>query len=388
MKGPLAGVRVLDLTDERAIYGAKLLADLGADVVRPEAPAGDPLRHRGPFADGSGESLWYAYFATSRRGLRLDLDDPAARAVLQRLAERADIVMTCSGAFGVAALDLEAVRARHPAGVHVAVTPFGVEGPWRDWLAPDLVAGALGGVIGTTGTPDTPPLKTFGELNFITSGVYAAIAGLSALQHASASGTGQQVGVSVHECLVSALEHVLMLSWYGETMGRGRVLPRQGGTHWSMALTVMPGRGGAILATPLPDFDAQLAWLVEADAHQDLLDERYQGPANLPLYIGRMIEVMRDWVATQDVEALFYEGQARHSPYGWVLPVERLADNPQLAARDWWTDYRVGDATVRGPGAPYVFSDTAWRCGDAETVVLDAAGTQTVLGELGWEQRP
>ena len=65
--GPLAGVRIMDLTDETAIYGAKLLADLGADVVRPEPPDGDPLRHRGPFKDDV--SLWHLFFASSRRSV-------------------------------------------------------------------------------------------------------------------------------------------------------------------------------------------------------------------------------------------------------------------------------------------------------------------------------
>ena len=379
-KGPLAGVRILDLTDERAIYGAKLLADLGADVVRPEPPEGDPLRNRGPVDETSGESLWYAYFASGRRVLTHNSNEERARQQLQQMLEKADIVLTCAGAFAVDALDLAGARARHPSLVHVATSSFGAAGPWRDFLAPDLIAGALGGAVAATGMPDTPPLKTFGELNFMVSGTYAAIAALAALRHARATGVGQRVDVPVHECIVSCLEQVLMLSWYGEKIGRGPVQARQGGTHWSMAFTVMPAQGGALMATPLPDFEAQLAWLVEDDAHQDLLDEKYHEPQNLPLYIGRMMQVMREWIANQDPEALFLKAQERHAPYGWVLPIERLADNPQLAARQWWTVFRLADKTINGPGAPYRFSATPWQYQAPHTV--DA---ETILADLGWE---
>jgi benzylsuccinate CoA-transferase BbsE subunit len=380
--GPLSRVRVVDLSDERAIYGAKLLADLGADVVRPEPPGGDPLRQRGP-RTSSGDSLWHAFFGSSRRCLTIDPEAPSDQQRLQALVERADLVITCDGAFAAGTVDLAAARRARPTLVHVDVSSFGSDGPWRDLLAPDLIAGALGGAVATTGVPDTPPLKTFGELNFMVSGTYAAIAALAALRHARETGEGQRVEVPVHECIASCLEQVLMLAWYGPLMGRSRVQARQGGTHWSMAFTVMPAEGGAIMTTPMPNFDLQLAWLIEEDAHQDLLDERYAGPENLPLYIGRMMQVMREWVAKQDPEALFHRAQARHSPYAWVMPIERLADNPQLAARDWWVPYAVGDATVFGPGAPYRFSATPWRHQDSEAVAV--GGADDLLTELGWE---
>ena len=214
----------------------------------------------------------------------------------------------------------------------------------------------------------------------MVSGTYAGIAATAALRHARVTGEGQRVSVPVHECVASCLEQVLMMSWYGEKMGRGRILPRQGGTHWSMAFTVMPAKGGAIMTTPMPDFGAQLAWLIEDDAHQDLLDEKYHDPANLPLYIGRLMQVMREWVADQEPEALFIKAQERHAPFGWVQPIERLADNPQLEARKWWVPFEVDGEQVQGPGAPYRFSATPWQHRQAEQV-----DPHTILSELGWE---
>jgi crotonobetainyl-CoA:carnitine CoA-transferase CaiB-like acyl-CoA transferase len=379
----LSDVRVLDLTDERGIYGAKLLADLGADVVRPEPQGGDALRQRGPHHEAAGKgvtSLWFAFYGSNRRFFTLNPATSEGAAQLNQLAASADIVLVCDGAFGVAALDLEHLAQQHPQMVIINTSSFGPNGPWRDFLAPDIVAGALGGVAATTGDVDTPPLKGFGELNFMVSGVYAAIAALAGLYCARQTGTGQQADVSVHETLVSCLEQVLMFYWYADRLMRpGRVLPRQGSTHWSGAYTVMKGQRGSIMVTPTPDFDNQLAWLIEENAHGDLIDPMYMEPENLPLRIQRTMALLREWVAGKDAETLFHEAQSRHCPYGWVLPIERVADNPQLQARDWYQDYQVGAVNLRSPGAPYQFSETPWSLGE-----MSGPDTQSVLADIGW----
>ena len=351
---------MLDLTDERAIYGAKLLADLGADVVRPEPPAGDPLRARGPHA--RGHSLWYSFFGSSRTVVRLEPTTPAGRAKLNALVDRADVVLACDGAFGVAQAGLADALAARPELVVIDTSSFGPDGPWRDYLAPDLVAGALGGAVATTGDADTPPLKTFGDLNFILSGAYTAIAALAATSRVRETGAGQRGHVPVHECIASCLEHVLMWYWYHDRLPHagGPVLERRGSLHWSNAYVVMPARGGTIMVTPTPSIDNQLVWLIEQDAHEDLLDPKYQEPENRRAFIQRMMAVLRAWVARRDVEELFFEAQAHHAPYGWVLPVDKVAGNPQLEARDWWTSYAAGGGDARGPGAPYRLSATPW----------------------------
>ena len=360
-EGALSAIRVLDLTDERGIYGAKLLADLGADVVRPEPLGGDPLRQRGPHFDGA--SLWHAFFASSRSTVALDVDSADGKAKLAALVNDADAVLACAGSFAVEAADLAAAQGKRPQLVVIEASSFGADGPWRDYLAPDLVAGALGGAVATTGDADTPPLKTFGELNFALSGAYAAIAVLAALYRQRRTGLGDHGAVSVHESIASCLEHVLMWVVYQAHLpnAAGPVLERRGSRHWSNAYEVMAAKGGSIMVTPTPNIDNQLVWLVEQEAQQDLLDPRYQEAPNRGAYIRRFMEVLREWVATRDVEELFFEAQERHSPYGWVLPVDKVAENPQLEARGWWRPYRIGAATVRGPGAPYRFSDTPWR---------------------------
>ncbi len=390
--GALDALRVLDLTDERAIYGAKLLADLGADVVRPEPPGGDPLRRRGPHRDGAAagaSSLWHAFFASNRRFFSVDPTAPEGRAQLRALVDRADVVLACADAFAVNEAALDAAQQRRPELVVIETSSFGPTGPWRDYLAPDLIAGALGGAVATTGDADTPPLKTFGELNFMVSGTYTAIAALAALYRARETGAGQRAHVPVHECIASCLEHVLMWFWYHDQLpsANGPSLERRGSLHWSNVYVVMPARDGAIMVTPTPDIDNQLLWLIEKEAQEDLLDPKYQQLENYGAFIARIMEVLRAWVGTREVEELFFEAQDRHAPYGWVLSVDQVASNPQLEARRWWKPYVSAGAgdPARGPGAPYHFSATPWRMGDYGA---PGADTDAILADLGWEGQP
>ena len=382
--GPLAGVRVLDLTDERAIYGAKLLADLNADVIRAERPGGDLLRQRGPFTDDdaeNGSSLWHALYASNRRFVTVDREEERGRRLIEELSGWADIVIDC-GWLAAASIDAEALVAANPSLVVVRVTSFGPDGPWADLLAPELVAAALGGFASTTGDTDTQPLTGFGELNFLTSGTYAAIAALTALRHVRESGEGQVVDVPVHSVIASCLEHVLMFYWHQE----GRVLPRQGSIHWTSAYEVMAAQGGHVMVTPTPDFQRNIAWLVEEGVHEDLLDARYYAtPETLgELLVPRVMEILRNWVATKDAEAFFFESQARHHPYGLVLKPEAVASNVQLAARQWWAGYEVGDAEIRGPGSPYRFVKTPWAI--RRTHSAAGADSDDILAEIGWAE--
>lgn len=380
----LKQVRIVDLSDDKSIYGVKLLADMGADVVRPEPIDGDPLRQRGPFAEDSGESLWFAFFASSRRHFKVDEASSASLYELNALLGCADICFLGKENSLAQRVNIEAARARNPKLVVVDVSPFGSRGPWRDFKAPDLVAGALGGSVGVTGHADTPPLKLFGELNFTISGSYAATAALAALRHARESGEGQRVEVPVHECIASCLEHVFMWYYYHEFFpnARARALERRGSLHWTDFYCVTPTRNGAMMVTPAPNFEAQLAWLIEEDVFQDLLDPKYEEAENRRAYFLRMMDVIREWVATQDSEELFKNAQSRHSPYGWVQDVAAVANNPQLKARSWWQSLKVGEEEIDFPGLPFQFTGTPGAVAEAEWLEVES---ESVIEKVGWE---
>lgn len=384
--GPLHGVRVLDLSDDRAIYGGKLLADFGAETIRLEPPDGDPLRAKGPHHSQTGASLWHAFFASSRRFIRAESETDAITA----LAAEADIILD-TGRIAAAGLDRDALLRRSPALVIVDVSSFGPDGPWAGYQAPGLVAEALGGVVSTCGDDDTFPLRLFGDQYAFVAGVYAAVSALAALRHARETGQGQVVTVSVHEALSSVLEHVLMWAWYHEILpfAQGPYLERRGSLHWSNAYQVMQAQGGSIMVTPTPDFQKQLAWLAEEGVHEDLFDEKYADPANLPLLIERSMQILRKWVADKDVEPFFHEAQSRHHPYGWVMAIPELAANPQLQARDWWAAYDAGGAQVQGPGPPFHMSNAAWSASreqaDTDTAESEPVSAADILAAAGWD---
>ena len=385
--GPLDAVRVLDLSDDRAIYGGKLLADFGAETIRLEPPDGDPLLAKGPRHSETGASLWHAFFASSRRFIRAQSEAEAIAA----LAPEADIILD-AGRISAAGLDRGALLRRNPSLVIIDVSSFGPDGPWAGYQAPGLVAEALGGVAATSGDVDTPPLRLFGDQYAFVAGVYAAVSALAALRHARQTGQGQVVTVSVHEALSSILEHVLMWAWYQELLPFAQAphLQRRGSLHWSNAYQVMQAQGGSIMITPTPDFQKQLAWLAEENAHEDLFDEKYADPANLPLLIERSMQILRNWVAGKDVEPFFHEAQSRHHPYGWVMTIPELAANPQLEARDWWAAYDAGGAQVQGPGPPFHMSAAAWSASAAGAPNQPGAEPEPVsaadiLAAAGWD---
>lgn len=380
----LQQTRVVDLSDDKSIYGVKLLADMGADVVRPEPESGDVLRTRGPFDEDSGESLWYSFFASSRRHFTVEESSSASLYELNALLGCADLCFLGKENALADKVNVAAARTRNPKLVVVDVSPFGTTGPWRDFKAPDLVASALGGSSGVTGDDYTPPLKLFGELNFTISGAYAATAALAGLHHAQNTGDGQLIEIPVHECIASSLEHVFMWYYYHKHFpnARARALERRGSLHWTNLYVVMPTKNGTMMVTPTPNVEAQLAWLIEEDSYQDLLDPKFEEPENRRRYFERMMEVIREWVAAQDIEDLFFKAQERHAPYGWVQTVAQVAENPQLEARCWWQTTEVGGRKVKGPGVPFQFRDTPGRVANPEWLETD---TSSVLDAVGWE---
>ena len=135
------------------------------------------------------------------------------------------------------------------------------------------------------------------------------------------------------------------------------------------------------MITPTPNIEAQLTWLIEEDAFEDLLDPMYMEPENVQLLIQRIMEVLTTWAGEKDVEALFLAAQERHAPYGWVLPIEKVAENPQLAFREWWQDYKIGAETIKGPGAPYHLSENPWQLQHHRHL---NDNTDDILKEIGW----
>lgn len=163
MNGALADIKVVDLSQDVAgSYCTKLLAGLGAEVIKVEPPDGDPLRHAGRQDEGDRDleaSPSFLYLNTGKKSVVLDLADAAGRARLTRLLASADLVVE-SGMPGTPAGLApagEPVARRHPGLISVSITPFGLTGPYRGYQADELILLAMGGLLFLTGDPDQPP---------------------------------------------------------------------------------------------------------------------------------------------------------------------------------------------------------------------------------------
>jgi crotonobetainyl-CoA:carnitine CoA-transferase CaiB-like acyl-CoA transferase len=206
----LDGYRVLDLTDEQGWMCGKVLADLGAEVIKIEPPGGDPGRRRGPFyqddVDPHKSLCWFAY-NTSKRSLCLDLTRPQGRDLLYGLVREADFVIESFppgylDALGVGYADLKAVN---PWIIFTSITPFGQSGPYRDLKATDIVCMAMSGFMALTGEAGGRPVRITLPQAALHAGVEAAIASLLAHFWRVRSGRGQHIDVSIQACLVWTL---------------------------------------------------------------------------------------------------------------------------------------------------------------------------------------
>ena len=212
----LEGLRVVECGDRvSATYAGKLLADLGAEVVKVEAPGtGHSARRRGPFPGGEPhpeKSGLFLYLNCNKLGVTIDLTRPAGRDLLDRLVADADVLVhdyppPVADALGVA---YERLREVNPRLVMASVSPFGQTGPYRDYAAHEITMASAGGWTWINGWPDRqdmPPLKAFGSQAEYQAGVSAALATLGALFARLRSGKGQHIDVSAQECIASITE--------------------------------------------------------------------------------------------------------------------------------------------------------------------------------------
>lgn len=229
----LAGVRVLDLSRVLAgPWSTQILADLGADVVKVEAPGrGDDTRAWGPpwlqAGDGQpeiGTSAYYLAANRNKRSIAVDFALPAGAALLRQLAAQADIVVENFKVGGLKqyGLDWPSLRAVKPALVYCSITGFGQTGPYAARGGYDFVAQGMGGFMAITGEEGGAPLRAGVAIADVSTGLYATIAILAALRHAERSGQGQQIDISLLDAQVAVLANQAM-NWLVGGIDPGRL---------------------------------------------------------------------------------------------------------------------------------------------------------------------
>ena len=366
----LTGIRVLDLTTNYAAYAGRLLADLGADVVRVEPPEGSPLRSLAPCQTGptgAPLSFAHAFLDAGKRSVTLDLMTAAGRELLAELAASSDAMIETPSAAAADHIDFELVRQRNPGLVLVSISAFGRDGPYAGYQATDLTLLAAGGLLSLGGYVDSEPLAVQGEQAMLASGIYGAIAVLTALYERTQTGKGCWIDVSGQECVAFALEDAV-----AEWSINGHVRRRLGDGAREAGTGVYPCKDGYIsmVAGRLGTANAFVTltqWVAasEVPGAASLLEPQWQDFKfrQSPEGIARFAEIFGAFCRTRGKQELYREGQARQIAIAPVNTVADVLQDAQLAANSYFQPQfeRNSGREITFPGPPYRLSRTPAR---------------------------
>ena len=376
--GPLAGLRVLELADEKGQLCGKLLADLGADVIKIEPPGGEATRRIGPFLDGvphPDRSLHFWHYNTSKRGITLALETADGRRLFYRLAAEADVILETFKPGHLASLGLgyEALRAGNGGLVMCALTPFGQTGPWRDYQTSDLLHMAAGGEMASCGydeddVPGAPPIAPGGGNAWAMGSHFAYIAVMAALVFRQMSGQGQYIDASVHEACALTTESAIANYVY-----RGETLLRQTGRHHAASpgpRTQFLAKDGtyvcALVAGRLnPKYVLELADLFEALGYpHDLRDAKYQDATVIAASQSHIIDgLVAGFIASLPAETVYHAAQERGFTWASVRAPEQLLEDEHLKDRGFWkmVEHPELGRSFLYPGEAAIYNGTPWR---------------------------
>ncbi len=337
--------RILDLAGGPGVFCGKLLADYGADVIKIEPPSGDYGRSKGPFLGDEPhpeQSMYFLFYNTNKRSITLNLETVLGQTIFKRLAATADAVVE---SFPVdylkgLGLDYESLKEANPGLVMASVTPFGQEGPWKDYKSSDLIALAASGYMQITGDPDAPPVRQGNEQSHFPGAQYAAVAILAALYYRDAlGGTGQYIDVSQQESLITYYTdaHPALL-WMQLEQNVTRV-----GTNSTLVIPLgaYPCKDGWISAGVIPprEWEGLSQWIYEVTGNEEVLSEQYKGGTQERApYIDVITAMFIDFTMRFTAEELFHEGQKRNLVFIPVNNVSDLVGDPQLEASNLWAE--------------------------------------------------
>jgi CoA:oxalate CoA-transferase len=359
MPGPLADVRVLDLTWVLSgPYASMVICDLGADVVKVERPPwGDVARTTGPHVNG--ESAYFFSINRGKRSIAIDLKTDAGRDLFLRLVEGVDVVMEnfTPGTMDALGLGYDALRARNPRLIYAATSGFGQTGPDRLRPALDIVVQGMGGVMSITGEPGGPPVRPGLSLGDISAGMFTAIGILSALHERGRSGEGQMVDVSMLDCQIAMLENAIVR--YSAT---GRV-PHALGTRHPAAtpFQAFPTSDGFIVLALAWGVPNQWELFCALIGRADLInDERFETSALRTKHHTDLEPMLNEALRRRTTAEWIREFDEIGLPCGPLNDIAQSVAQPQVLARDMLVELehpRIG-RPLTVPNTPVKLSRT------------------------------
>jgi crotonobetainyl-CoA:carnitine CoA-transferase CaiB-like acyl-CoA transferase len=413
LSSALAGTVILECGDERGEFAGMLLASLGAEVIKLEGRNGSNSRRFGPFTTperGPEHSLCFSRYNLGKKSLSLEIDHPSAHIAFSRLANRADLIIDSGEAADVERrLSLyRELQQANPRLIVCTITPFGLDGPYRDLKMTNLTQLALGGVMAVCGYDpradgiyDTPPIAPEMWQAYHIAGEYAVIAITAALNFRELTGEGDLIDLSIHEAVSTCTEVAMPTYIYN-----GAIVHRQTGRHAAESRTrpwlrrTKDGRYvKAFLFWGGRDFRVITEMLNEAGIEHDLESDEYRelrksSPSQAQAHFSDTIDKL---VASMTAEEVFHRAQAKGLLWASVRYPEENIEDPHFQARGTFQainhpelgrdlDYPVSVATD-GKDRATAFTRGAPRLGEHTREVLSRAGlTDAEIRELTVKQ--
>lgn len=376
----LNSYRGLDLCDEKGWLAGKLLADLGAEVIKVEPPGGDPSRNIGPFYHNiscSKKSLpWFAY-NKGKKGITLNLETESGRGLFKKLIKRVDFVLESfqPGYMDSLGLGYKALEAVNPQIVMTSITPFGQKGPYKNYKGPDLVCWALGGFLYSTGDPDRPPVRVSHiHQSYMNGSLQGALGTVTALYGRSIIGEGQHVDVSIQQSVEACCYRSYAMWEYIEQLdrrcGNDFVRPPLGTKapwNWEckdgQVSFVLNGGQNGISNPPLTQWMAE-----EGMATEEMLTMNWQKFDVTTIKqeeLDRIMAPIAAFFKTHTKDEIWKEGIKRRINVYPVSDARDILNNEQLKERGFWLSVEhldINDA-ITYPGAFYKSTETSCKNG-------------------------
>ncbi len=379
--GALQGVRVIDLT--RVLAGpfcTMLLADMGAEVIKVEEPGrGDDSRGYPPFLRGA--SAYFANLNRNKKSVILDLKKPEAKDILRGLLRTADVLLENfkPGTMEKLGFGYEEVKQINPRLVYASISGFGQYGPYRDRPGYDIIGQAMGGLMSTTGWPDSPPTRTGTAMADILAGLNCTIGILAALKGRERTGRGERIDVALVDSVVSAMETIIQLY-----LVEGRIPGRIGNRYEFIA--------------PYDSFAAADGWVVigvggeevwkrfcKAIGHEELLaDPRFETNRDRVREYAPLKDIVTEWTSKRPAQDIISHLMNFSVPCAPIYNIEQIVSDPHIAgARGMVVDMAHPlEGTMKVVACPIKFTET--KPSIRSTAPLHGEHTEEVLtGLLG-----
>ncbi|NMO89492.1 CaiB/BaiF CoA-transferase family protein [Actinomycetospora sp. TBRC 11914] len=352
--GPLRGIVVVDLTQHLAgPFATQILGDLGARVIKVEPPSGDPTRFIGPhFVDG--DSAYYLSVNRNKESVVIDLKTEAGRDSLLRLVDAADAVVENfrPGTLEKLGVGADLLRARNPRLVVTSLTGFGLDGPYRDRPAFDMIVQALGGGMSLTGEIGGSPVRSGLPIGDLCAGMNAALVTLAGLLRAERADEGSRADVAMLDTQVSLLSYVA--SYY---LAGGEVPGLQGRQHMSIPTyrALQCADRDIVITANTPRMWVGLCRALDLPALPD--DPRFATNDDRRAHRVELAALLEPAARRLTAAELLARLAAEGVPSAPINTVDATLADPQVRARGMVVEQPRGDATLRAVGNPLKISD-------------------------------